>query len=241
MKTDDLIKKAVFALVEREELFTSLDISQSIKKGGSFVRNASCRDWMHANFLEYVNESASGNIFADPNIPAKFSQYILESIKVRGGSAYATLYRPKHKDSKEYSMCDQVPLTYAEVEKIKELRETYGSTKSTNGIPTSVTLAKKRQIPDITDILDGDTDIVSRSISSDERIKIPGAITKKLGWSAGALIDGDKAKLIKTDKPIPAGLKINKDLRISIPRDIVAIPNPVKVRCDGYIITFEKA
>jgi hypothetical protein len=227
MKTSDLIKKTVFSYVEKDFMFTSMDISQTIKKGGKFVRNSTVRDWLRDNFWDLVNEASSGNLFTDPNIPEKIGSYETCSIQVRGGTAYATLYKPDWADEEDYGTRNLVPMTPSEV----------------NKIVTGAAIKKdsKPADPDITDLMDGKVDIVSRSINSLERIKIPGAMAKRLGWSEGTVIDKDKAKLIKTDKPLPDGLKVNKDLRISIPRDVVSVPNPVKVRCDGYVITFEKA
>ena len=223
MKTSDIIKKVVFKAIEKDQLFTSLDISQEIKKSGKFVRNVAVRNWLKDNFKRYVKEANNCTIFSDPNVPQKFSHYETRYIKVRGGTENATLYIPNWAKEEDYLSRDQVPMTPSEVRK------------------TTVSKTVPANVPDISKLIDDDVDIVSRKIASLERLKIPGNITKKLGWVAGTIIDADKAKLIKTDKPLPAGLKVNKDLRISIPRGAIAVPNPVKVRCDGYVITFEKA
>lgn len=223
MKTNDIIKKTVYKYVERDEMFTSLDISQDIKRKGKFIRNVTVRNWLKDNFYECVNEANSCNVISNPNIPSKFAHYESKSIKVDRGSKWATLYKPDFKYAYDYITRDQVPLTPVEVARAR--KNPISSPKS----------------PDIVDLMDSDIDIISRKINSLERIKIPGAIAKRLGWTAGTLIDDDKAKLIKTDRPLPKGLKVSKDLRISIPREVVAIPNPVKVRCDGFVVTFEKA
>ena len=227
MKTADLIKRTVFSFVEKQKLFTSVDISQEIKKSGHFVRNTAVRNWLKEHFDFYVEESAKYSFINSIDIPEKFQNYIKSTITVRDGKENATLYKPNWTKDEEYVERDQVPMAPTAVRKVQKTP----SIKAPKVLPAA----------DISTLIDSDVQVLVRKLSSEERLRIPGEITRKLGWGAGMVIDEDKAKVIKTDKPLPRGLRINKDDRISIPRGAVAIPNPVRVRCDGYVITFEKA
>lgn len=224
MNKKDLIKRTVFALVEKNSLFTSVDISQEIKKSGTFIPNREVTSWLKSNFASFVEETKNRTMFTDPNIPHTMANYVTETIAVSSptaGNTNATLYLPDWATEDYYTDRGQVPLKPEDVKKL-----------SNPVVP--------KDPMDIKDLMDQDVPLVSIKISSDERIKIPSSITRKLGWGYGTVIDDEKAKLLKTDKPLPRGLRVNKDLRISIPRDVINASNPLAVRFDGHIVTFQK-
>jgi len=151
-----------------------------------------------------------------------FLDYRTEPIDVCGGSRSATLYLPEWADETDYNNRDQEALTPAQVNAIKE-KKTRSSTT-----------------PDIVDMLDGAQTIMSKVIKSKERIKIPGAMIRKLGYTPGDKVAPD---VVKTHNGIPGNLIVNKDYRFSIPRSAVNWgKKPIKVNLTkDKKITFERA
>jgi hypothetical protein len=157
---DATIKQKVQEFVGRKEMFTSVDVSNSIKKDGIWVRNAEVRNWLRANSR-------------DPNV---FDGYSSSTISVCGGNTDATLYHPSLGDPDDYQARDQQPLTPDEVKAIQ--RQKVGQP-----IP-----AAAPDIDDVLSTRADSADMVT-VIKSKERIKIPGNMIKALGWSIGDTID----------------------------------------------------
>lgn len=210
MPMDATIRQKVDEVIKREDMFTSMDISNAIKRDGIWVRNRETRDWLRANFTDKT-------IFGD---------YAASPIKVAGGAVDATLYHPLWKDPSTYTGGDQVPLTPDEVKEIA---------KNKVGQPNA------SAAPDISQVL---SDTMARAdlcfvVQSTERLKIPGEIIRRLGWSVGDVIDPAR---IKTSKVLPPNLKVNKDHRVSIPREAVDWgTSPVKVMLKNGEVVFDKA
>lgn len=209
---DSLIRETVQKYINEEEMFTSVDIANAIKKDGTWIRNTEVRDWLRTN-----------SDFDD-----LFVNYESDRIAVCNGTRYATVYLPAYKNADEYEPTNQKALTPSEVEAIRRAKD--GSNSSDFSSDDSV--------PDVADLLD-DTEM-EKVITSFERIKIPGAMIRKLGYEPGDTVD---PAIIKTHLPIPNRLKVNKDYRLSIPRGCVNWgKNPIKVKLlENKEITFERA
>jgi hypothetical protein len=213
MNTSSIIRAKVLQYINKEEMFTSVDISNAIKGDGEWVQNREVRDWLKSNF---TNDS----MFAD---------YNRMSITVCKDSVAATLYLPAYKNPDDYEPRNQHALTPSEVESIKKAKaaQPAKSTADIVQILSSPSNSGNKQVGLI------------RVIRSTERIKIPGALIRKLGYGPGDQIDPSK---IKTDKPIPGRLIVNKDYRFSVPRGCVGWDHqPVKVLLKSDKIVFEKA
>lgn len=210
MQLEATIKGKILDAVSKKELFTSVDISNRIKKEGGWVRVSEVRGWLQDNFQDKT----------------LFGDYIVSKILVCDGKSEASLYHPFSKTSDEYTDRDQISLTPDEVKDIQ---------KKIVGTP------KIDATPDITQVLsDNDQDVESYAIiKTEERIKIPGHMVKKMGLKPGDSVD---PALIKAHSVLPARLIVNKDYRVSIPRSSVLWgTSPVKVMLKKGVITFDKA
>jgi hypothetical protein len=211
MQYEATIREKIIEATKVGKLFTSVDIANAVKQEGLWVRNRDVRDWLQDNFY-------------DKSI---FDGYIISQILVCNASSYASLYHPSSELPDRYLDRDQRPLTPDEVKAI---------INSKKGTPRDDTA------PDIDVMLapDDEDDIeMSVTLTSVERLKIPGAMIRALGWSAGQLVD---PALILTHNVLPANLKVNDDYRVSVPRTAVNWgTNPVKVILKKGKIHFEKA
>jgi len=151
-----------------------------------------------------------------------FLEYKTTPITVCSGSRSATLYIPEWEDSDKYANRDQNPLTPKDVESIKKKK------------------VSKQSAPDIVDLLNKPQALMSKVIKSKERIKIPGEMIRKMGYTPGDKVPPD---VVKAHNNIPGRLIVNKDYRFSIPRSSVNWGTaPVKViLTKDNKITFEKA
>lgn len=216
---DSLIRETVQKFINEEEMFTSVDIANAIKKEGIWVRNTEVRDWLRTNY----------------DFDDTFENYESDRIPVCNGTRYATVYLPAYRNADEYEPTNQKPLTPSEVEAIRRAKDGSDDIDSTPDSSSNKSQYKKM---DVADLLD-DTEL-ERVIYSHERIKIPGAMIRKMGYKPGDNVD---PAVIKTHSPIPKKLKVNKDFRLSIPRQCVKWGvSPVKVKLkENKEIVFERA
>lgn len=209
MPYDTTIREKVDEYVSKHALFTSVDIANAIKKDGVWIRNRYVRDWLRSN------------IESDPLL----DEYTTAPIRCNGSRA--TLYLPLLANPDDYKERDQRPLTPDEVKKIQ---------KDLLGKPND------QAVPDIQDVLstkESQDHVMSKVITSRERIKIPGEMIRALGWRPGQEVD---RATIKTHKVMPFNLKVNSDCRVSIPRSCVNWPgHDIKVILKDKTIIFEKA
>jgi len=209
------VLEKVAEFIKEDKMFTSVDIANAVKAEGLWVRNSEVRDWLQENFKD--------KIFLEG--------YIISQIPVCNGKSVASLYHPVLLNPNSYMDRDQRPLTPDEVKAIAKAK---------------LGTIKDSAAPDIQDMLkipsdDEDEEDVEMSIviRSLQRIKIPGAMIRALGWVPKQTID---PALILTTSVISGDLKVNDDYRVSIPRS--AVPwgtSPVKVMLKGKKIHFEKA
>jgi hypothetical protein len=159
MALEVTIKAKVQEYIKKEEMFTSVDIANAIKREGVWVRVREVRDWLHANAKDQ----------------SLFGDYGQSTVIVCNGSAQATLYHPIFKDASEYTSLDQVSLTPDEV---KDIQKKVAGTTNVKATPDITAIFDNTSTPDLSVI-----------IKSKERIKIPGEITRKLGLKPGDRVD----------------------------------------------------
>jgi hypothetical protein len=211
------VLEKVTEAIKEERMFTSVDIANAVKSEGLWVHNREVRDWLLENFSDKT-------IFGD---------YIISQIFVCNGSSVASLYHSGLSDPNDYMERNQAPLTPDEVKAIAAAK--VGTVKD------SMAPDLNKLLPDASDDEDDDDTVVDMTavIRSKDRIKIPGAMVRALGWVPGQVVD---PALILTTNTIPGSLKVNDDYRVSIPRS--AVPwgtDPVNVILKGGKIHFEKA
>lgn len=254
MDNRNLIELKVKSFIEKDQMFTSVDISNAIKNDGIFIRNVTVADWLRSNCKD-----------AD-----LFSDYAVTSIKLDDGHR-ASLYHPTHLDAEDYKARGQKALTPVDVDKIKNKvvskvfssvpskqkskvsskRKTTMSTNFStvyrgNKVPSKGKVAKKtgHRAYNIQSIYGVNPKVVNGVekylIASEERIKIPGAIIRKLGWKPGDQIKTDK--VVAKNAKLPDRLVVNADHRVSIPRSCVPWGKaPVNVFLEDNVVCFEKA
>ena len=217
MKYHATVLEKVSEYVKEGKMFTSVDIANEVKKEGLWVRNRDVRDWLQENFSDK-------DLFVD---------YVISQIYVCKGNSVASLYHPALMDPNTYMDRDQRPLTPDEVKTISQQK--VGTVKD------SMAPDINKMIPDpFEDDEDDDKGAdITITIRSKDRIKIPGAMIRELGWIPGQNID---PALILTTNVISGNLTVNDDYRVSIPRS--AVPwgkDPVNVILRNGKIHFEKA
>lgn len=216
MNDNQLIELKVKDFISKDEMFTSVDIANAIKNTGVFIRNIQVAEWLRNNF-------------SDADL---FAGYMISFIQVNGGQQTARLYHPNHKDPDNYATRDQVALTPDDVDKIKN-----NSIKTVlKAVPTVQKNKKNNSKPKSS----SNGAVKKYRISSLERIKIPGEITRQLGFKPGDKVE--PSKIVAKNAKLPDKLSVNSDFRISIPRNCVPWGvAPVNVFLDNNVICFEKA
>jgi hypothetical protein len=257
MDKSQVIKEMVQRFINDEKLFTSVDIGNAIKKEllSMEIRNREVRDWLRSNI---------------GGVDDVLKDYVAEPINVNNGASAATLYRPHWKDASEYTDRDQIALSPADIDILKDnakpqaqatvdlagnpivsaINAVSASSTPVNSIPVPTPVAtpvarnndSHIDIPDIFD--DGshpDSKVqIVRENKYVRRIQIPGDITRALGWKPGQKVEFDKIK-IHTGTLNP-NLKVWPDGRCSIPRKVVGYgQDPVKIILKDDAIYFEKA
>ena len=193
---DDVIRATVLTFVRGQKMFTSVDISNYIKKDeGAWIRNREVQDWLHQN----------------RNDPSLFGGYDTQMISVANGSVTAQLYLPQGEDPDTYADRNQRAMSPAEVAAVRtQGKQIVAPGPSTQAAPrTSLKASGTPSDPNI---------IMVRTISSYERLKIPADLVRRIGWKPGDSVDSTK---IKTAGHLPKRLRVNADYRVSIPRSAV--------------------
>lgn len=162
MTNEQIIESAVNDFVTKTESFTSVDVANSIKRSGTWVRNRDVAAWLRANFRS-------------PN-------YKKSRISVDGNGTTAMLYHPDYYDPSVYTGSGQSAITPDE---FKQLHPT-----AVIPVPDVPLVDDDDKAPDaVPSTGNNEAEI---KISSGGRIWIPGFLTQKLGWKAGDLADCSK-------------------------------------------------
>ncbi len=110
---NELIEKKIKSFIDQELMFTTVTVSNAIKKEGSWVRVTDVRSWLKSNF-------------SDADL---FGEYDDEVIAVRQGSERATLYKPTWKDAEDFDQTDEPALTPADVGSVLKVKRTSTTSK----------------------------------------------------------------------------------------------------------------
>jgi hypothetical protein len=167
MPMDTTIKNQVLAFISKEEMFTSVDVANAIKRSGVWIRTREVRDWLHANISD----------------AAVFGDYAQTAISVCNGMAQAMLYHPLLKSPDDYVARDQISLT---PDQVKDIQKGLVGTPNVSAAPDIAKIFDNTGSPDLSVV-----------IKSKERIKIPGEITRKLGLKPGDRVDPSLIKTHK--------------------------------------------
>lgn len=219
------VKAAVQEFTAAKKQFTSVDIANEVKKTGKWIRN---RD---------VAAELRALIGGD----SVFDGYDTCRIPVDAGSKTATLYLPCGSDPQDYKDRDQKalgPTARPIFQHLQQSAPVAPAPQATRPAPAKSVGKGIKRVPrksmktiaadkvDVADVLDTDI-VMSKVIKTQERIKIPGPMIRKLGWVPGQPADLSR---IKTHNALPVGVVVAKDYRVSIPRAAVNWGRgPVKV------------
>jgi hypothetical protein len=223
------VRAAVLEFAAAKKQFTSVDIANEVKKTGKWIRNREVA-------AELRNLFTTGD--------TAFDGYDSGRIPVDSGSKTATLYLPCGSDPQDYKDRDQKALGPTARPNFPHLQQGHTAPSAPAPQATRATPAKSvgkgiiKRVPrksmktqaagkvDVADVLSTDI-IMSKVITTKERIKIPGPMIRKLGWVPGQPVDLSR---IKTHNELPVGVVVAKDYRVSIPRAAVNWGHgPVKV------------
>ena len=201
----------VAEFVTGDTMFTSVDVSNAIKRDGVWVSNKEVAGYLRRN------------------LTTLFPNYSSTRIPVLNGAETATLYHPVGVDTDCYQNRDQHAMTPAEAGI---------SIQNTNPTPTPV-VAPIVLSPAPVAITQSDDDKVVVAPDSEGFLRLPATIITKMGWAAGDTVD--KAKILVNAKDVPDNLVVHKDGRVKIPRDCIAWgKDPVNVFINNGFICFDK-
>lgn len=239
--SDTLIQAKAESFIRDEILFTSVDVSNALKKDGNFVRNRDVTAWLHAH-----SDDA-----------AIFPNYTATIIPVRNGAVQATLYYPCWKDPDDYQKRDQKALSPSDLNlpaspgAVNQTMSTMTAVAPAHTAPSASAVSSpatsrkskpvKTPVVDIADAADDPKSDIAMSaiVRSKLRVWIPVEMVKKLGWKPGDKLDETK---VLTDKPVPKSPGVDKRWRVSVPRNCINISGrPIKViLTKSGTIRFEK-
>ena len=211
-KENDLIEQKVKDFISQQSMFTSVDITNSIKTDGIWINNSIIASWLRNNF-ESINRSTGDN-------------YCSKIIDVANNTHRAFLYYPFFCTPNSYGNKDAVAITpdkffnlhnykYTDSEAQPDGQSVQSS--SISSPPLSQTISTKV------------VNINPRTLieKAQDRIRITGAIIKALGLEPGDVVaSSDKINIPNLSKKI----KVQNDYRVSIPRRLLSLGNgPVRM------------
>ena len=120
-----IIEKKVEEYVSRDEMFTSIDIGNAIKRDGTWVKNREVAAWLRS----HVDDT---NVLPD---------YERDTIPVNGGNAQAALYYPSWKNPDDYTERDQKALKPSDLKKGHKASTTPGGAAMQHPVHQSVTVS----------------------------------------------------------------------------------------------------
>jgi len=226
MKYENSVLEKVKEFIDQEQMFTSIDIANALKNDGLWIRNIEVRDWLHKNFQ---NKDL-------------FKGYIVSPISVMNNNK-ASLYHPALGNPEDYQERNQLPFTPDQVKAIQKVKK--GQYKSDLDIkkilnPPKISNKSSRTVnKNGKKLRKSSLNSDSVVLCSKDRLRIPAAYIRKIGWKPGDKID---PSVILTTKVISSDITVNYDNRVSIPRNSVPWgEKPVKVSYKDGKIHFSKA
>jgi len=138
MTKEEIIKEKTTEFINSQRLFTSVNLTNAIKKDGIWIKNSEVAYWLRHSFDE-LNEDLGDS-------------YCVTQIQVLQNSQHANLYHPFFADVSNYNDRDAQAMTPDEFEKIHNYSITdpkaQPSSKSQNQVSssqTSITSPKNQQ------------------------------------------------------------------------------------------------
>jgi len=189
---NDVIKAKVADMMQKQVMFTSVNICNAIKTDGTWFSNRDVAKWLRQNFAE-LNDDLNAD-------------YIATQISVNGSSS-ANLYHHFSADSDNYTDRGLKAITPAEF-KMMHGRDPFAAQSKPVAKAAVKTMRVMKQV----------TSSSTRCIHEFKRgrIRVPGAFVKAIGLKPGSTIDVSKFMLNKTD--LSDKLKVHNDGRVSVPR-----------------------
>ena len=199
-KMDDVIRTKVVEFIKQQKKFTSVDVSNVIKRDGHWVGNTDVTKWLKANFSNLNSE-----------LNADFCQ---TSISVAKG-CYATLYMPYMDDARDYTDRNQKALSPDDFKAIHG----YSPFQQPPVNPTTLTVVK------VTATVTKVPKVGERIITEfkNGRVRIPAVLVKKIGLDPYMTVRPSKLDIDVNE--FPKNLRVHADGRISIPRKCIKVDN----------------
>jgi hypothetical protein len=104
------IRDFVLQKIQDSEMFTSVDISNGLKKEGYWIRNREVSKWLRENILDLFQRC--GILYKVTPVEVELNS---SNMSVQ---TYANLYHPINDDPTQYNSRDQLPITPQEFEKM---------------------------------------------------------------------------------------------------------------------------
>jgi hypothetical protein len=213
---DKVIRAKVEEFVGKQLMFTSVDISNAIKRDGTWVRNSEVSSWLHRNFND-VNDSRGAD-------------YIQAQVSVLNNTVTALLYLHVTHNVDSYTNRDLVAMTPDQFKRLHGYDplnppiSTTGST--TSSTPAGTTTVKSPAVPAKKIKTVGDKLKVAHGCFliqefKSGRIRVPATLVKAVGMRPGCKVNFKKLD-VNTAK-ISSPLKVHDDGRISLPRTCIEV------------------
>lgn len=189
MTNEQVIESKVNDFIVKNEAFTSVDLANSIKKDGTWIKNRRVASWLRSNF--------------------KADDYETTMIDVGGSNGQANLYHPDFFDEMNYDGQNQKAMTPTEFEAlhgINPLQTTSGTDDSEED--------ESDEEEDSLDAEEQDSSITRIVTITMDRIWIPAPIIRKLGWQSGDSVDNHRIGISGNSK-----LLVHIDGRVSVSKN----------------------
>lgn len=233
MTEHEIIKNKVKEFITNQKMFTSVNLTNAIKKDGIWINNSGVAEWLRNNFEE-VNEELGDS-------------YHSSLILVMNDSRKANLYYPFFADPNNFNDRNTDALTPDEFQalhgysftdaKAKPQSKAAGNTVAP--AVASVTNVNLASVPQTSKTV-APINFPARTITekSKDRIRIPGAFIKALGLNPGDNVAASqKIKIPNLSKNI----KVQSDYRVSILRSSLSLgKGPVRMFIKDGSLTIEK-
>ncbi len=233
MTEHEIIKNKVNEFITGQKMFTSVNLTNAIKKDGTWISNSNVAEWLRSNFDE-VNEELGDS-------------YHSSLISVMNDSRKAHLYYPFFADPNNFNDRNTDAMTPDEFQKLhgysftdakakpqSKVADGNGATSTTN-TNTSYSLGSIPQTSKATPI-----NFPARTITerSKDRIRIPGAFIKALGLKPGDKVAASQKIKIPN---LSQNIIVQSDYRVSIPRATLSLgKGPVRMFIKDGSLAIEK-
>lgn len=202
------IQTKVEDFVQQNEAFTSVDIANAIKTDGTWIRNRVVARWLRHEFHE--------------------SNYEITSIDLDNGQS-ANLYHPSFMDAENYDARGQKAMTPAEFKQLHPDTDIDNSDSSQNSSSRSSSVnSSAKSSASIKDV---------KVTVRNNRIRLPGRISRALGWLPGSTIDLTK---VKSNNSIKGQRKVHGDGRISIPKSCLGSSHTLRASVENGELVLEE-